>query len=113
MKAAGRCCLVLSTAGSRTVAARIARVLVSSGAAACVSVLPGIRSIYRWKGKIHDEKELLLVVKTNARKLADVERTIRKLHTYDVPEIVSIRIDRGSEPYLRWLESETTKKGRK
>jgi periplasmic divalent cation tolerance protein len=78
-----------------------------------VSIVPGIRSIYRWKGEIHDDRELLLIAKTSVKNLNKIEKTIRKLHTYEVPEIVSVRMDRGSEHYLRWLKTETTRTGRK
>ena len=85
--------------------------LVSNRLAACVNVLAGVRSIYRWKGGIHEDREMLLIVKTTATNLARAERAIRKHHPYELPEIVTVRLDRGSEKYLRWIADET-KKGR-
>jgi periplasmic divalent cation tolerance protein len=105
--------MVFSTVGSERNALRISRALVSARLAACVNVVPGIRSIYRWKGKTEEGREFLLIVKTRATNLSRVEETIRKLHTYEVPEILSLRIEKGSDRYLRWLETETTEKGRK
>jgi periplasmic divalent cation tolerance protein len=104
--------VVFSTAGNNKIALKIARALVSAKAAACVNIVGGLRSIYRFKGKTHDEAEVLLIIKTTVKKLPDVEKIIRKTHTYEVPEIVSLSLDRGSERYLRWVEKETTRKGR-
>ncbi|MFH1263583.1 MAG: divalent-cation tolerance protein CutA [Pseudomonadota bacterium] len=104
--------IVFSTVGNQTNALKIARALLSARAAACVNMVRGLRSIYRWKGRIQNDAEVLLIVKTTVKKLPDVEKIIRKTHTYEVPEIVSLPLDRGSERYLRWVEQETTKKGR-
>jgi periplasmic divalent cation tolerance protein len=91
----------------------ISRALLSSKLAACVNILSNVRSVYRWKGQIKDGRELLLIVKTTDRNLNNVEKTIRKLHTYETPEILSLRIDKGSKDYLGWLADETMTKGRK
>ena len=105
--------LVLCTVDSERSALAVSRALISSKLAACVNMISNVRSIYGWKGKIEDNRELLLIVKTNARNLSSVERTIRELHQYEVPEILSVRLEKGSEPYLRWLQEETTQKRRK
>ena len=103
---------VLVTVGDSPTALRISRALVSKKLAACVNVIRGVRSLYRWKGKIQDDRELLLIIKTNAKNVDAVERVVQKLHTYEVPEIVSVKFDRGSEPYLRWLKEAVKRKGR-
>jgi periplasmic divalent cation tolerance protein len=95
---------VLVTAGSQEEAERIANALVEERLAACVNVVGPIRSIYRWQGKLHNEQEVLLVIKTRTRRFAAVEARVRALHSYDTPEIVALPITSGSEAYLRWLE---------
>ncbi len=98
---------MLVTVGDRREAVSIAHALLSSRLAACVNVLPGVQSIYRWKGKIEKSHETLLLIKTTAKHLPAVEKTVRRHHSYEVPEIVSIRLDRGSKPYLEWLFEQT------
>jgi periplasmic divalent cation tolerance protein len=95
--------VVLSTTGSDEVAQRIARALVETGDAACVNIIPGIRSIYRWQGKICEDGEWLLVIKTVASRFEAVRTRIRELHTYQLPEIVCFDIDRVDPDYLAWL----------
>jgi len=98
--------LVLVTAADEKQAASIARALVKERLAACVNLVGPIRSIYRWQSAIEDEREYLLVIKTRARLYAKVERRVRELHTYQTPEVLSVAIDDGSAPYLKWfLES--------
>jgi len=99
--------LMLVTASSQEEGKRIARALVDSRLAACVNIILGLRSIYRWKGKIWDEGELLLLIKTRTALFEQVEAKIKEIHTYEVPEIIAIRISRGSEPYLNWLRDST------
>ena len=103
MKGAEAFRVALVTAGSDEEAARIARALVEERLAACVNIIPGVRSIYRWQGKVEDDREVLMVIKTNAESLDKLEERVRALHSYEVPEIIALRIDRGSEPYLDWL----------
>jgi periplasmic divalent cation tolerance protein len=99
--------VVLVTAGSTEVAGRLARALVGERLAACVNVVPEIRSIYRWKGEIADETECLLVIKSRRSRFAELEARIRALHPYEVPEILALEPAIGSAPYLRWLIEET------
>jgi periplasmic divalent cation tolerance protein len=101
--AAGDAILVLTTAGSRDEAANIAASLVESRAAACVQVVPGVESFYRWEGRVARDAEWLLLCKTTAGRYADVERAIRDLHSYTTPEVVAVRIEAGSGEYLDWL----------
>ena len=103
----GEFVLILVTTGSQEEGERIARALVDLRLAACVNIIPGLRSIYRWKGKIWDEGELLLLIKTRMALFQQVEGKIKELHSYEVPEIVAIPITRGSETYLNWLREST------
>lgn len=99
--------VVLSTAGSEEEARSLARALVGRHLAACVNVVPGVRSIYRWKGAVHDEPEWILVIKTRSARFEEVRRAIRELHSYEQPEVVRLEIAEGDEAYLRWIEDET------
>jgi periplasmic divalent cation tolerance protein len=95
--------LVLTTAGSRDEAATIAASLVESRLAACVQVVPGIESFYRWEGAVAHDAEWLLLCKTAAGRYADVERLILASHSYTTPEVVAVRIEEGASAYLDWL----------
>ena len=86
----------------------IASALVEDGIAACVNIVPGIRSVYRWEGKVQDDKEELLVIKTR-RDLFDALATrVKELHPYDVPEVIAMPIIDGSKTYLDWLADSTS-----
>jgi len=97
--------IVLCTAGSDAEAARIAHGLVERRLAACVNVLSGVHSIYRWKGAVHTDTECLLVVKTRRDRFDDLRAAIRELHSYEVPEIVMLDIAAGDAAYLDWLDA--------
>jgi periplasmic divalent cation tolerance protein len=96
--------LVLTTVARAEDAERIAEALVEERLAACVNVLPGVRSIYRWKGAVEREEERLLVVKTRADRFAALRDRVLALHPYEVPEVVAVAIEAGSPAYLRWLD---------
>jgi len=95
--------LVLITCANEEQGTSIARTLVEERLAACVNLVGQVRSIYRWREKVEDERETLLLVKTAKALLPRLERRVRELHTYDVPEIMALGFDRGSKPYLDWL----------
>ena len=95
--------LVLTTANTAELAHRIATSLVETGHAACVSIVPGIRSVYRWEGKICDEGECLLVIKTTAEKFEAARAQIRRLHSYELPEVIAVPVSAGDPEYLNWL----------
>jgi len=102
--------VVLVTCGSEDEALKIARSLVEEGLAACVNLISPVRSIYRWEGKIWDEKEWLLMIKTQEPRFVDLERRIKSLHSYSVPEIIGLPIVKGASSYLEWLAAMTQKK---
>jgi periplasmic divalent cation tolerance protein len=95
--------VVLTTAGSEEEAAKIAQALVERRLAACVNVIPGVRSTYRWQGAVQTDTEWLLVVKTDRDRFPEVRSTIKELHSYEVPEAVMLEIDDGDPGYLAWL----------
>jgi len=95
--------VVLTTVGSTDEAARIARELVERRLAACVNVLPGVRSIYRWQGKVEDEAEVLMLTKTTRDRFEALAAAIRELHSYDVPEIVALPAAAVEAHYGAWL----------
>ncbi len=86
---------------------KIANSLVKKRLAACVNIVPGLRSIYRWEGKICDDKELLLIAKTTEGLFARLETEVKSLHSYKVPEIIALPIVNGSKDYLDWIDENT------
>lgn len=96
--------LVMTTVKNRVEARRIGDKLVTEKLAACVSALPNTTSTYRWRGKIERAKEVLLLIKTSNEKLDRLISRIKELHSYEVPEILVIPIERGLPDYLKWLE---------
>ncbi len=95
--------LVLSTAGSERDADNIASSLLERRQAACVNIVPKIASVYRWEGKVERAEEWLLLIKTTRDAFEQVRQTIQELHSYKVPECISIPIENGSTSYLEWL----------
>src|SRR5262245_54569404 len=95
------------TAPDGAVAERLGRALVEEGLAACVNVIPGVRSIYRWKGKVQEDAEVRCLVKTRPALFDRVRQRIGELHPYDVPEILAFAVDDGSPTYLAWLREST------
>jgi periplasmic divalent cation tolerance protein len=96
--------VVLTTAGSTEEARRIADALVERRQAACVNIIKGVQSIYRWKGKTEESEEWMLFIKTMAAAFDDVCKTIRELHSYELPECISVPITKGSPEYLKWID---------
>jgi periplasmic divalent cation tolerance protein len=99
--------LVLVTCGSEEEALKIAKALVEEHLGACVNLVSPIRSIYRWEGEVWDEKEWLLIIKTQKHRFEALERKVKSLHSYSVPEIISLPITEGSSAYLNWIRENT------
>ena len=95
--------IVLSTCADRDQADRIAHRLVEQQVAACVNILPSVQSVYRWRGKVETAAEVLMVIKTSADLVPEVELTIASLHSYEVPEFLVLPVFSGSHAYLAWL----------
>lgn len=100
--------LLLSTAPPGE-AQRLARTLVEEGLAACVNLIPGLRSIYRWKGQVADDPETLLLIKTSSARVKALTERLVALHPYEVPELLSLAPDQGLAAYLLWVGEQTTK----
>jgi periplasmic divalent cation tolerance protein len=98
--------VLLSTCNSEEQAARLARHLVEQRLAACVNILPQVRSFYRWNEKVEDSGEWMLVIKSRRDLFLALRAEIAKMNSYDVPEIIALPVVDGSEAYLGWLDHE-------
>ncbi len=101
--------VVMVTASSEVEAATIGRHVVEEELAACCNIVPSMRSIYRWKGKVCDEAEALCIMKTRAALFTALSERVKELHSYEVPEIISLSIEDGSRDYLDWIAEMTQK----
>ena len=101
--------IVLSTAGSPEEAARIAHALVEEQLAACVNIVPGVRSVYAWQGQVQDDQEWMLVIKTNLAHLKALESRLHALHSYETPELLVIVPESGAEAYLLWIDGSVSR----
>ena len=101
--------VVMCNVPDMDVAAAIARTLVGKRLAACVNLLPGVRSVYRWQGQIEETSEVTLLIKTAASRYDEVELEIRSIHPYEVPEIICLPLQAGLAPYLEWVVQESRK----
>jgi periplasmic divalent cation tolerance protein len=98
---------VLTNLPDRDSALAVARALVEGRLAACANVLSGCTSVYRWKGAMESAAEVPVLIKTRAELYAEVERAIRRLHPYEVPEIIALPVQAGLREYLGWIDAET------
>jgi periplasmic divalent cation tolerance protein len=105
--AAEDCVVVLITASGEEEAARIGRELVEARLAACVNIVPSIRSIYRWEGSVQDDREVLMIAKTRKELFGNLREKVKDLHSYTVPEILALPVVEGLEEYLSWVREET------
>jgi periplasmic divalent cation tolerance protein len=96
--------IVLVTTSKLYEAKKIAQALLVKREAACINIIKGVSSLFRWKGKIQREKEVLLIIKTKRRLFRKMLKTIKKNHSYSVPEIIALPIVAGDEPYLEWID---------
>jgi periplasmic divalent cation tolerance protein len=85
-------------------ARKIGRGVVEKKLAACANIVPGVESIYRWKGRVERAREVLVIMKTTAKRLPDLEREVKRLHSYEVPEFIVLPLTAGSRDYLNWIE---------
>jgi len=97
--------IVLVTASGVDEAQRIANALLERRLAACVNIIPGVRSLFWWEGRVDEAEEVLMLIKSRIDLLEGLMETVKKLHSYQVPEIVAITIHGGSKDYLKWLDS--------
>jgi len=104
--------VVLVTAPSADAALSLGRALVDERLAACVSVVPGITSIFAWEGKREEAAEALLVIKTESRRYAALEQRVLELHPYSVPEVLALTVEAGSPAYVQWVRDSVTVEGR-
>ena len=95
--------VVLITTGSEEEAGKIGRLLVSEGLVACANIVPKVQSIFRWEGKVVEEEETLLIIKSVDDAFESLETMVKAHHSYDVPEIIAIPIQKGSTEYLSWV----------
>ena len=98
----------MTTTGSEADSARVAQELVERRLVACANVIPGLRSFYHWKGKLCDEKECLITMKTTSDQVEALKKTLPEIHPYDEPELIFLPIEAGSETYLQWVEESTS-----
>ena len=97
----------MTTCPDMPAAEKIASELVDNSLAACVQLLPGIRSFFRWQGKVDRADEILLLIKTTAQRYAEIENIINSLHSYEVPEIIAVPVTAGLRDYLNWIDDNT------
>lgn len=98
--------VALTTCESREDAFRIATALVEKKCAACVNILPGVTSVYRWKGNVEQAGEWLLMIKTTAEQFENLKEAVREIHPYEVPELIGLNIAGGAPGYLEWIEAQ-------
>jgi len=95
--------VIFITSGSEEEAKRLGRILTEEKLAACVNIIPGVESLYWWKGKIESSKEWMLVVKTQAKMVKEVVKRVKEIHSYEVPEVIALPIVEGNRDYLQWI----------
>lgn len=97
--------VVLVNCSNLEEAGRIGRHLVAKRLAACVNLVPGVRSWYWWEGKVVEDNEVMVMIKTSRDRLADLEKEVVRLHSYAVPEVIALQVVDGSRNYLNWIDS--------
>lgn len=101
--------MILVNVPDEATAHHMARSLVEGRVAACINILPGVRSVYRWQGKIEEAQEVTLLIKTTQARYVDLEAAVKAAHPYDVPELIALPIVAGLPEYLSWIATETEK----
>ena len=100
-----RISIALTTASNREEADRIALALVEARLAACVNIVDGVHSTYRWKGKVEQSSEMMLFIKTTEENLSELEQTLKSLHSYEVPEMLVLSVAAANDSYLQWVQT--------
>jgi periplasmic divalent cation tolerance protein len=103
--------VAMTTVGDAEQAVALARALLDRRLVACVNVLPGVRSLYRWKGSFADEAEQVLLMKTRADRFEELSAAVAELHPYEVPELIAFAVEKGAPSYLRWIDSSLSADG--
>jgi len=106
-KQVGQVLVILVTAVNQKEARRIGKGMVDAKLAACANIIPGIQSIYRWKGKVVKAQEVLIILKSTRPRYRALEKAIKAMHTYETPEIIALPVKEGLDRYIRWVRSET------
>ena len=104
-----RAIVIVTSVGTEEQANTIARELLRRRHAACVNIIPSVRSVYRWHGEICEDGELLLIIKTRGEEFEGVRRTIQELHAYELPEVLAFQVTRGDHDFLQWIEESVDK----
>jgi periplasmic divalent cation tolerance protein len=106
-KSAGQVLVILVTTANQEEAVRIGKEMVNAKLAACANIIPGIQSIYRWDGKVVQEQEVLLILKSIKRRYRALEKAIKTMHSYEIPEIIALPVKEGLDRYIGWVSRET------
>ena len=106
-KSAGQVLVILVTVVNQEEAVKIGKGMVNAKLAACANIIPGIQSIYRWKGKVVKAQEVLLILKSTKPRYCALEKAIKSMHTYETPEIIALSVKEGLDRYIEWVFSET------
>ncbi len=99
--------VIMVTVSDKAEGAKVARPLVEEGLAACVNIVEGLTSVFMWKGKVEEETEALLIIKTTTERLYELIGRVKELHSYDVPEVIALPIVDGNPAFLQWIEEVT------
>jgi periplasmic divalent cation tolerance protein len=106
-KSAEQVLIIFVTVESQSEAVRIGEGMVNAKLAACANIIPGVQSVYKWKGKVVRAQEVLLILKSTKSRYAALEKTIKSMHTYETPEIIALPVKEGLDQYLAWVRNET------
>ena len=106
-KQVGQVLVILVTAVNQEEARKIGKEMVDAKLAACANIIPGIQSIYRWKGKVVKAQEVLIILKSTRPRYRALEKAIKSMHTYETPEIIALPVKEGLNRYIGWVRSET------
>lgn len=107
-KSSGKATLIYVTCPDIGMARKISIALIEEKLAACTNILPQMESHYRWKGRVHQDNEVVLIVKSAASKFSTIAERIRALHSYEIPCVLALPIEKGSPEYLNWIKSEVS-----